>query len=50
MIQTVDTSHKSFADLRTVSQGELERLIKERTETTHRAEANRSWIDPTIAK
>lgn len=50
MIQTVDTLHKSFADLRTISQEELERLIKERTETAHRAEQNRSWIASTIAK
>lgn len=50
MIQTVDTSHKSFADLKTVFQTELERLIRERTETSQRAEANRSWIAPTIGK
>lgn len=46
MIQTVDTSHKSFADLTTVTQEDLTRLIKERTETAHRAEENRKWIVP----
>ncbi len=49
MIQTVDNSHKSFADLRTTSQEKLESLIKERTETAHRAEQNRNWIAPTMA-
>lgn len=50
MIQTVDTSHKSFADLTTVTQEDLAKLIKERTETVHRAEENRKWIAPTMAK
>lgn len=50
MIQTVDTSHKSFADLKTIPQAELEKLIKERTETSHRTQTNRSWIGPIIGK
>lgn len=48
MIQTVDTSHKSFADLTTITQDELNKLINERTETSKRADQNRKWIEPIV--